>query len=278
MSIEKVNPVVVDSIEFYVSNDGTKSGMSISGLAAFITVDRKSLVNLVDKVFDPQPGDTEVPELLEPFIGGSFDLGIVGSNGAKILSSRMCEAIIFYYAFKSNKVSATVKENALTAYRNFANIGLHEFFCRSGGKVETNDASGLLAEFQQVLGQLKELNQFATQYKTIREKTSIFLPGANDLLDHLADESSLLEPCEDGKVSLEGWLHQKGITLSATKFRSMAHLVGSNYKAWTKKDPEKRNFKSPDKNIPTKYNVYVYEPSAYPILQVCLNKILSDLN
>jgi hypothetical protein len=291
MTIEKVTPIIDENgVEFYVSRDGQETGMSISGLARFIGATegnvRKRVLNKLREAFADKTsadlnkadfaGIPEVEAVLRLLQEGGSNTGIVSGRltspqNAVIIPSEVCEAIIFYIAFESSwedEIKATAKKS----FRQFARYGLHKFIHKVAGFVERQEADYLLTELQKVVSNLKELDQFATEYRTIRENTTSFMPGCNDLLDEIKDQH-LLEAAEDGSLSLEGWLHMKGIQLSESKYRSLSHMVAGSYKSLVKRDPNKRTFKGGAK---TRYNINVYEPQHFPILQICLNKIIDS--
>lgn len=270
--IEVVAPIEHDGIEFYVSSDGKESGMSVRGLSRFIGIDHKTLTKLLTTKLETV-GDTKLCELLKPFVGKAFAENLVGDNfgtSAKIIPAKTCEAIIFYYAFESKRLSEEVKQNATNAYRKFAQYGLHQWICNAVGVIEKKDDNELLNLVKEVLVEVKELRQVATEYKVIREKTITYLPGADDLLDELKEGKCL--PSIDGSTSLEGWLFEKGVQLSEKQFRRLAHIVCDTYRSLTKRDPEKAHCKV---NGKVKYNVSVFKPEHYAILQIGLNKLLA---
>jgi len=270
--IEIVTPVEHDGIELYVSSDSKESGMSCRGLSRFIGVSRNAIVSTVlTKLEDPDNSD--LPESLKPFAGNAYTRSLVGeSNGGQssIIPSKTCEAIIFYYAFESTRVNKDVKQSAISAYRKFAQYGLHQWICDAVGVIEKRDDNELLNLMKEVLVEVKELRQVATEYKVIRENTTTFLPGADDLLDELKEGKCL--PSDDGVTSLEGWLFEKGVQLSEKQFRRLAHIVCDTYRSLTKQDPQKAHCKV---NGKVKYNVSVFKPEHYAILQIGLNKLLA---
>lgn len=270
--IEVVTPVEHDGIELYVSADGKESGMSCRGLSRFIGIDHKTLTTILTTKLE-SVGDTKIPKVLEPFIGKAFAENLVGDNfgiSAKIIPAKTCEAIIFYYAFESKRLSVEVKQNATNAYRKFAQYGLHKWICDAVGVIEKKDDNELLSLVKEVLVEVKELRQVATEYKVIRENTTTYLPGADDLLDELKEGKCL--PSGEEAISLEGWLFQKGVQLSEKQFRRLAHIVCDTYRSLTKQDPHKAHCKV---NGKVKYNVSVFKPEHYPILQIGLNKLLA---
>lgn len=281
MTIEKVNPVIIDEIEFYISNDGNKTGMSISGLARFIGIAESTLRKGILSKLSPngsgevKPG--EISESLEPFIGKVFIDNLAGVNKAKIIDSELCEALIYYVAYETTTLDVDTVKQARKAHRAFARYGLHNYIKTNAGYIEQNNETALVSELRLVIGELKQLQDFASEYKVIRNTTTAFMPGVKDLLDEIAEtteDDNLYLPTEDGALSIEGWLHRKGISLTSTKFRQLAHITAATFKTTTKQDPSKAHFKLV--NGKTKYNVSVYEPQHFAIIQMCFNKILHD--
>lgn len=273
-AIEHVKPIVQDGIELYVSANQKESGMSVRGLARFCGVSSTALSEkLLVKMDDPTT--TDLPECLKPFAGMAYTRTLIGDNNggeANIVPSKACEAIIFYYAFESKRVSEETQAHALSAYRKFAQLGLHSWILKAVGCIERNNESELLSLMQQVLTEVKELRAVSTEYKAIREKTTTFMPGADDLLNSLSETDSTQLTLTDGSMSLEGWLHSKGVTLNNTQFRRLAQIVCDTYRSLVKEDPPKAKFVN---NGVTKYNVSVFKPEHFPILQIGLNKLLA---
>lgn len=274
IQIEKVKPIVQDGIELYVSSDQKESGMSVRGLARFCGVSSTALSEkLLAKLNDPTTLD--LPEVLKPFAGMAFTRTLVGDNKggeANIIPSKTCEGIIFYYAFESKRVSDETRAQALGAYRKFAQFGLHSWILKAVGHIERNDSNELLSLVQQVLTEVKELRTVSTEYKAIREKTTTFMPGADDLLNSLSEVPDTTKALTDGSMSLEGWLSTKGITLEKAQFRRLAQIVCDTYRSLVKEDPPKAKFVT---NGIAKYNVSVFKPEHFPILQIGLNKLLA---
>ena len=118
MAIQMVQ-AEVDGIEFYVSIDGTQSGMSESGLARLCGVNRFAIRLLIKKI--NEPGNKELPKILEPFTGKTLELQEADNkNQAKILSSDLCAAIVEYYAFESKASN----ETARFSFRKFGSKGM----------------------------------------------------------------------------------------------------------------------------------------------------------
>lgn len=273
--IEIVTPVEHEGIELYVSSDRKESGMSVRALSRFCGVPRTTLTTLLTKLNSTDNTDgSDVPESLKAFVGESFSRTVQGDAGsgrlANIVTYTACEAIIFYYAYVSTRVGKEVKQAAINAHRKFAQNGLHYWICDAVGAIENEDENELLNTVKQILSEVKELRQVATEYKVIREKTTTYLPGADHLLDEIKDQKLL--PDANGAISLEGWLFEKGVQLSEKQFRRLAHIVCDTYRSLTKRDPEKAHCKV---NGKVKYNVSVFKQEHFPILQIGLNKLLA---
>lgn len=271
--IIKVNPVVVDSIEYYVSDDAKESGMSISGLARLIGVSDTTIRKLNLQVLKEQYKDDEYS--LKILSNGLFTPELEAPNNAKIIKSELCALIINYFAYDSVKIKEEVRQQARFVYRKVATKGIHKWICETVGIIEDKNEQQLISQFQEMLlpliAEIKESKQVAKEFKAIRQHTDTYMPGVSELMDNI-NETPLLSETLDGYISLEGWLFKKGITLTDTKFRSLARQVADTYKSLTKKDPEKRHFKIDGQR--TKYNVSVYQPEYYSILDMCLSKTL----
>jgi hypothetical protein len=271
--IIKVNPTVVDSIEYYVSDDTKESGMSISGLARLIGVAESTIRKLDVEILRDRFSDESYS--LEVLQNGIFALGVESSNGAKVIKSEACSLIIRYFAFENTRVSKEIQQQAKFVYHKISTKGIHKWICETVGIIEDKNEARLIAQFQEMLlpliEEIKESKQVAKEFKAIRQHTDSYMPGVSQLMDNIT-ETPLLKETNDGYISLEGWLFQKGISLNDSKFRSLARQVADTYKSLCKCDPEKRHFKEDGKR--TKYNVSVYKPEHYAILQICLEKVL----
>ncbi|TYQ30571.1 hypothetical protein [Pseudanabaena sp. UWO310] len=90
MSIEIVKPVIVDNVEFYVSADGTQSGVSQSGLARLCGVGENAIRKII--VNDPR---TKTPsKALESFVGNVFHLALSSDRGAKFVTTEAATEIV----------------------------------------------------------------------------------------------------------------------------------------------------------------------------------------
>ena len=87
MSVELVKPQVIDGIEFYVSNDGKSTGVSISGVSRLCGVARQTIQGVMSA--GKLPGKS-----LEGSDSLGFSTQLEGSDGAKIINSEAVVKII----------------------------------------------------------------------------------------------------------------------------------------------------------------------------------------
>lgn len=279
-----INPIEKDGIEFYVSFDGVESGMSTRGLARFIGISSSSLSKLIKKIettkCSPDNENTllqAVPESLKHWCGLNLIPDRLKSdqviNKAKVLNSRFCEAVIYYYAFESTGVTNKVKEKALLSYRKFAQIGLHSWIC----KITDHDSDVLtLTKFNSVMAkfmkEMEDIKPLAKKYNKLNSSTKQNHPGINMVLDEFAEEDLGLM-LEDGTKGFTAsmWLKSQGVTLSKSKFQSFCQLLAASYKSGKQKEPPKRKIVVDGISM---YNRRVYSNLDIPYLKMALAKTL----
>jgi hypothetical protein len=282
----EIKKVERDGIEFYVSADGSMSGMSMRGLSLFIGLNQGTVSDLV-KTIETGIGQNEnsnentrfqrLPNSLKSIQGKVFiGCRAVIENNAKLLNSVACASIIHYYAFENENIKPEVKEQAIHAYRKFAQRGLHEYIKEISGFVLEDRHDELVTLMQQVLLKVTGLETEVKEYHAIREKSSNY-PGGDFLLNEWAKPELKKEEINQKLlnsegVSLEAWLFSKGIILDKSTKHRFASLVAATYKSLKIENPCKGKCNVEGK---TKYAVSLYSFSDVPILQMCLNKILS---
>jgi hypothetical protein len=278
--IESVTPSVKDEIEFYVSADGTKTGMSQRGLARLCGVHKKTIEQLVVKYSGgktnqeiPENADTiELDAATNSYNGKVIYTELKGINNATILTSDFCAYAVKYFAYEAKKVSDEVRNTCRFVFDKLASKGFDSYVKEFVGYIERHDSNAILDILKDLQMQMSSL----TEYKSIREKTTSHFVGLDKMLNELSIYS---EDNPDEYISLEGWLWLKeGIILSETKRRSLSILVGQTYKSATGKDAVKGHYEYKDNTgeLTKKYNVYLYQPKHFPILRMCLNKVLAS--
>jgi len=272
-----------DDVVFYLSTDQEVSGISIEGLSKITKVDARVLKRGLSIGSKQLKESLEANNSNEFNIGSNEDIYIKGKFGNKninIIPSDIVTDILWYYAVESTKVSEDIKNHCKTVIKNFNKKGLHQWIKESVGAIEDLNPQKLMEQLQDLILTVKKSNEAADKYYAIRNTTKTSMLGLDTLLTDLEEgtenndiDNPLYLPTEDGFISLEGWLIKEGINLSNSKFRSLAKLVAANYKVMNQQDPPKRNFTLP--NGRTKYAVYVYPITAYPLLRISLTKLFN---
>lgn len=265
----------VDGIEFYVSLDGTQSGMSIRGLARMAGVALSTVQKLLLRV--DTPTDKEIPKNLEPFIGKVFELSDVTSNneGAKILSADLCAAIVEYYAFESKAANQV----AQFSFRKFASKGISSWIKEVTGYQEGQipESKEILSILKEVLSEVSELKQISKEYKNLRGKTVKVFPALDKTLEELATEEECLPEENPQNYTLVEWITatKKGVILDNSSKHRLALLVSETFKSVTGNEPKKEHRQ--DKLTKKRTNsVSVYSYTEFPILQLAWNKLFNS--
>jgi hypothetical protein len=224
-----------NGIDFYVSNDGSMSGMSVRGIEAFIGLGTSTVFRLVEAIenSDEQTEKSNenarfqrLPNSLKSLQGKLFvQCCAVVEKNAKLLNSEACASIIHYYAFESEKIKPEVKEQAIHAYRKFAQRGLHEYIKEISGFVLESPPDAIATFMQQVLleitglkTEMTKLREDVKEYRVIRNKSSQY-PGGDFLLNEWAKPSMDIDEINQKilnseGISLEAWLFSKNIVLA----------------------------------------------------------------
>lgn len=261
-----------NGIEFYVSNDGQKTGMSIAGLARCCGVSHATLRG----IFKALDGGTTTIEKLKPFIGKVFfESGDGGSeNNAKIIQSEVCAAVITYYAFDSKSAkNDTAKETLL----KFASIGIDTWIKQLVGYKNDNEKilstlSTILKEVENIKSDNEKLKPIVAKYINVKDGVKTTFPGLNEVMESIEDERYKQLASAD-KVPLSDWLRGKRILLTNGGYCAFGRMVSECYKAMKMEEPKKGNMKKA--NGKWSMNVRLYSQKDYPILEMALKQFLS---
>lgn len=180
-SIEKVEPQIINGVEFYVNADLTVAGCSRPAIAALCGVARQSLDRLIE-VHSQQEASAEKPlKGLKALLSEPYYPQLIGANGAKILKEEACIAIIEYYAFYSPSKS----EVALFSFRKFAAMGWKNWVLDVTGHSTPPIPHSLVGAIREELvalrGEIREL----TNVKRIAQTSH---PGLGTLVEEYGQE------------------------------------------------------------------------------------------
>lgn len=280
--IEIVSPVKAENgIEFYVSNDGSEAGVSISGLARLCGVDRRSIQLLIDGVGASKPTFQSLQFLADKV----FNLRCEGSNGAKIIDSYAASQIIKYYAFDSRHATEVAK-NSLD---KFLEIGFASWvkkvtgFSDSMNHYSLNETlNALLADVRSTNQNVESLTKEVKSWRTVKTVADNHMKGLNVLFEEIElaelekeDADYILAPANERTWSVTEWLaEEKGILaggLERGKMLGLGRAIAETYKT-LRQQPIKRGYRIINGN---QAKVAVYSKEDFPILGVTFTKFMA---
>lgn len=260
----------VDGIEFYVSNDGKTTGMSIAGLARCCGVVKSTLRSLLNSM----GGGSTTIEKLKSFAGKVFiDLEGGGSEkNARIVSSDACAAIITYYAFESKNAKNDVAKNTLS---KFAAIGIDTWIKQLTNFTKEESLDDVRESLNLIISEIKGLKQINAKYNNVKNYTSAIFPGLDNMLNNLEEDDKLyLEGDINTGITLSQWLYRKGITLNRGGIQKFGRLVSDTYQSCAKREPVRGTRKNP--NGKYSCNVKIYKEEEFPLLEMALSKFVNN--
>lgn len=259
--------VVVDEIEFYVSNDGDEVGISISGLARLCGVAQQTISKALKEV-EMDTVSTRIKTLkLSP--DKLFSLH-PAENNAKVVTGTVATRLIKYYAYES-KYSNDIAKYSLD---KFLELGFDNWVKNiTGFDQPKQDATELLSK---MYSEFLELKHETVELRKLRKKTKDSYKGLDKLIDDLVkDEINLLPPedSDDRNYTITEWLKEcKGILDIDLSLRSKLSIMASqNYKTLKGVDPEKAIRRHTNGKINNQ--VTVYEQEDLPILELAFNRL-----
>lgn len=267
---------VVEGLEFYVSNDGDKTGMSVRGLSRCCGVSSASISAIVSS--DEVSGKS-LPKWLKSYAGQVFE--VLGKDGsAKIISSKVCARIIMYYAYESKNAKNDVAKNTA---EKFTSIGIDKWIKQLVGFEEINkddklaSAINILIESVNDLRQeVEELKPIARKYHKVKEGVVVNFPGIDTIISRL-EENQEQQPLLEGDivkpVTLTEWLKRKRVTLDHGGYCKFGRMVAETFRSCKKEEPAKGN----KKNANGKWSngVTLYKQEHFPILEMALNQYMA---
>ncbi|QIW88493.1 hypothetical protein [Pseudanabaena phage PA-SR01] len=269
--IEIVKPIIAENgIEFYISNDGEKSGVSISGLARLCGVLENSVRYIVNSVRKEQPS-----KALESFSGELFHLTMSSEQQAKIITAEAAAEIIFYYAFESNASNDTAKFTA----KKFLTMGMHNWIKKITSFDCNSDIKSLTATVNSLVRSVDSLTHEVKSWRVVKRVADESMNGVNLLIKEIEkseadklEEDYILAPADLQTWSLTEWLREfKGVTLDSNKMKGLGRAVAETYKSMTQ-EPIIKDYRIVNGN---QAKVSVYRKQDFPILSVAFTKFMA---
>lgn len=222
-----INKEVRNGIEYWVSNDASQVGMSLSGVTTMSGWDLGNISRLISAYTNMQKLPTEQLEALR---GQGFQICDVPNGSGKpvkFIPAEVAAAIIEFLALDNKRVSEDVRKVALQNFRAIASVGMKMFILNQVGyKVtspEQQDISGMLAT---ILKEMTEMKQLTARYVSIKENTRS-RPGLDEILNNY-EQGYLIS---DGEYfTLGTWLTAKGLTLTQGQKVSLGMAVHATFK------------------------------------------------
>ena len=271
MSIQIVKPSIVNNVEFYVSPDGTQSGVSQSGLARLCGVNEISIRRIVD-----EPRLKTGAKALESFTGNVFHLDMTSDRGAKIITTEAATEIVFYYAFDSKATNDMAKFSA----REFAKKGMHNWIKDITGFSVADNNHMLTTTINELYRNMQVLTQEMKEWRTVRKVADDNMEGVNILIEEINNNEEFNQPESDGRTyTVNEWLAEyKGVTsLTTGDAIKIGRSVAQTYKSLRQYKPQqvRRMYRSRRTNSVFQKTTAGYTQEDFPILEVAYNEYLS---
>lgn len=195
------------------------------------------------------------------------EVEVTVGKGVRASAKRVPESLLTKWIEKYNpSLLPQIYQAGLRAY--LYTLGGYKINA-SRGNEETSEIKTIVLK---IFDEIQEIKRISEEYQDIKAKTAINMIGADQLLEEIKKQDPKSLP-EDA-ISLAAWLKRKGVTLDKTTFKRLAILVGQTYRSLVHEDPQMGQCEVDGKMM---YGVSVYRPVHFPILQIALNKLLSEL-
>ena len=268
MSIEIVKPIIVNNVEFYVSSDGTQSGVSQRGLARLSGVSETAIRKVLS--------ESNNNKALESFVGNIFYPNLSSDQHAKIITTEAATEIVFYYAFDSKVTNDMAKFSA----REFAKKGMHNWIKEITGFSTTDNNQALSRTINELFNNVNVLTQEMREWRTVRKVADRNMEGVNILIEEINNNEEYKQPESDERTyTVNEWLAEyKGVTkLTTGEAIKIGRSVAQTYKSLRQYKPQqvRRMYRSRRTNSVFKKTTAGYTQDDFPILEVAYNEYLS---
>jgi hypothetical protein len=276
--IEIVAPVTVDGIEFYVSADGEKCGVSQVGLSRLCGVSETPMRNLLTSLKVSSVRSSSTQNLLKDLQGKDLYLALGSNQQAKVIDAKVAARLIRYYAFEATNQTDIAKYSL----GKFAEIGVEKWIKDVTGYAETGDVFKLM---QSLSNQLNLMQKDITEMKVQLFQTEgyraarVTLPGLREWMETLDAEDlkqlALPGSAEEELFTINEWAEeaQNGLVLSKSNKHALANLVSATYKTMALEMPPKVvRLNSKGYKLPA---VQAYPKRHFVLLNMCYSKLVA---
>lgn len=262
-----------DGIEFYVSEDGKQTGMSVRGLARCCGVSSSSVSSLVCN--EGVSGKT-LPQWLQPYMGQVFEVS--GKDGSpKVVSSKVCARIITYYAYESKNA---MNDIAKSTAEKFMAMGIDNWIKDLVGFEKVEEKDDRLANAIEVLissvdglkTEVEELKPIVKKYNHLKTGITVRFPGVETLIDDAEKNQHLLASSDQVNLTLTEWLATKRVNMERGGYCKFGRMVAETFRSCKLTEPKKTNKKKA--NGKWSNNVTVYNQDHFPILEMALTQFM----
>lgn len=254
-----INKEVRNGVEYWVSDDASRVGMSLSGLAVMCPVALSSIAKLVNDYSNNAPLPSESLEALR-----SEGLAITevaqerGGKPVKFIPAELCAAIVEYFALDNKRINEDVRSKCQTTLRLFNRVGVKMYILNQVGyKVISPDQKSDSDRLDFIISEMREMKELTKRYVNIKEATKT-KPG----LEHILNTYERGYLLTDGKYfSLKTWLEAKGLDLTRSERISLGMAVHATFKTHGKQQ------------APVYQKVRMYTAEDVPLLEAALKNI-----
>lgn len=249
----KVTSTTIDGIEFYVSQDGSVTGMSQRGLAKLVGLSENSVRNKIT-LFELEPLQVNAPRRATNL-----------SNNVNLLDGPSCVRLITYYAFEATKVSEEVTKHARFSLGKFASMGFDTWVKTiTGYEAPQVISTGVIDR-----AFLENMKQITEDLLSIQNACDA-APGLKAILDRAKlEDQAALEPANRDRSywkHVSEYVHEKDIELTFGELSTVGRMVASTFKDLYKVSPRTRKTLGNRKPI--------YGPKDWPIIDNAIETVL----
>lgn len=274
-----------NGIEFYVSEDGKTTGMSLTGLSLCAGISRTTLRELLGLKSVNKTKTANCIDCLKPFDNDYFiefeELNGKVENNAKLVKSEVCATIISYYAYEARAKN----ETALKCHHAFVRMGIDGWIKKAVGykepiKTLEEKMDMLISMMSQQVektyfleGKVSQLEPIVEEYQEVKDGIKTTFKGLDTLLTCMLDAST--EDLQNkNELTLSEWLLTKNIRLDHGGIRKFGRTVAETFKTCTTLTPIKSNRKKENGKWST--NITVYREEHFPILEMALEQFIKS--